>query len=149
MIQEGQTTTVQTILLVEDDENIRELLTRYITMETDYEVLSMEGDAEVIERLAEIRAIKPVLFLLDYRLPTMTSLELYDILHKEVELQSVPAIIITAFRLNKKIERKLQERDITKLEKPFDLEDFLCFIEQTLLSNKSSVTDIRSIISDV
>ena len=148
MAQKEQPTSAKTILLVEDDENIRELLTRIITIETDYEVLFMNSDSEVIERLAEVRSIKPILFLLDYQLPTMTSLELYDILHKQKELQDVPTIIITAFQLDKQIERRLQERDIKKLEKPFDLEDFLSYIEQTLLSNKSSVTDIRSIIRD-
>lgn len=87
MTQSQQPTSAKTILLVEDDENIRELLTRVITIETDDEVLSMKCDAEVIERLSEVRVIKPVLFLLSY-------------------------------------------------------------IAQTLLSNRSSVTDIRSIIPD-
>lgn len=152
MTLEEQPTTPKTILLVEDDEAISELLTHIITMETDYNVLTMSSDAEVITRLAEIQEIKPVLFLLDYQLPTMTSLELYDILHKQKGLESVPTIIITALQFNEYLERRLQERNVTKLEKPFDLEDFLCYIEQTLMSipstsNTPSMTAIRTIIS--
>jgi CheY-like chemotaxis protein len=131
MTQEADQSTAQTILLVEDDEEMRELLRSALSMETDYEVLTMSSDAETLQRLAEVRSVKPLLFLLDFRLPTMTGLELNDVLHKQRGLKNVPAIIITAFQLNKEIERRLQERNITKLEKPFDLEDFLCYIEQT------------------
>ena len=131
MTQEADQSTAQTILLVEDDEEMRELLLSALSMETDYKVLTMSSDAETLQRLAEVRSVKPLLFLLDFRLPTMTGLELNDILRKQRGLKHVPAIIITAFKLNKEIERRLQERNITKLEKPFDLEDFLCYIEQT------------------
>lgn len=141
MTQEADQTTAQTILLVEDDEEIRELLLSTLSMETDYEVLTMSSDAETIQRLAEVRSVKPQLILLDFRLPTMTGLELIDILRKQRGLKNVPAIIITAFKLNKEIESRLQEQNITKLEKPFDLEEFLCYIEQALLSQRSAVTD--------
>ena len=141
MTQEADQTTAQTILLVEDDKGIRELLLSALSMETDYEVLTMSSDTETIQRLAEVRSVKPQLILLDFRLPTMTGLELIDILHKQRGLKNVPAIIITAFKLNKEIEGRLQEQNITKLEKPFDLEEFLCYIEQALLSQRSAVTD--------
>ena len=146
MAQEMHQTTAKTILLVEDDEDIRELLLRTFTIETDYEVLALKSDAETIRRLDEVLNLKPVLFLLNYRLPTMTGLELYDILHAQRGLQNVPAIIISAFQLTKSIKRRLQVRDITLLEKPFDLEDFLSFIEQTLLSQQSAIADIRELL---
>lgn len=146
MAQEMQQTTSKTILLVEDDEDIRELLLRTFTIETDYQVLALRSDAETIERLPEILTLKPVLFLLNYRLPTMTGLELYDILHAQRGLQNVPAIIISAFQLTKNIKRRLHARDITLLEKPFDLEDFLCYIEQILLSQRSAMADIQALL---
>lgn len=146
MAQEMHQTPAKTILLVEDDEDIRELLLRTFTIETDYEVLALKSDAETIRRLDEVLTLKPVLFLLNYRLPTMTGLELYDILHAQRGLQNVPAIIISAFQLTKSIKRRLQVRDITLLEKPFDLEDFLSFIEQTLLSQQSAIADIRELL---
>jgi DNA-binding NtrC family response regulator len=146
MTQEANQSKANTIVLVEDDEDIRELLLRTITMETEYEVVAMRSDGEMIERLPEVRALKPVLFLLDYRLPTMTGLDLYDLLHTQRDLESVPAIIMTAFRFKKDVVRKLHERDVTMLEKPFDLEDFLCYIEQTLLSQRTVVTDIRALL---
>jgi CheY-like chemotaxis protein len=146
MTQDMHQSTAKTILLVEDDADIRELLLRTFTIETDYEVLTMRSGAETIERLAEVLTLKPVLFILNYRLPTMTGLELYDILHAQPGLQNVPAIIISAFQLTKNIKRRLHARGITLLEKPFDLEDFLCYIEQTLLSQQSAIADIRDLL---
>lgn len=146
MAQEMHQTTAKTILLVEDDEDIRELLLHAFTIETDYEVLAMKNGAETIRRLDEVFNLKPVLFLLNYRLPTMTGLELYDILHAQRGLQNVPAIIISAFQLTKNIKRRLHAREITLLEKPFDIEDFLCYIEQTLLSQRSAIADIRALL---
>jgi CheY-like chemotaxis protein len=85
MSHETHQTTAKTILFVEDDEDIRELLLRTFTIETDYQVLALRSDAETIERLPEILTLKPVLFLLNYHLPMMTGLELYDILHAQQE----------------------------------------------------------------
>ena len=146
MAQEMHQTTAKTILLVEDDEDIRELLLRTFSIETDYEVLALKSGAETIRRLDEVLNLKPVLFLLNYRLPTMTGLELYGILHAQQGLQNVPAIIISAFQLTKSIKSRLHARDIMLLEKPFDLEDFLSFIEQTLLSQQSAIADIRELL---
>lgn len=148
MTQEAQQGPAKTILLVEDDDSIRGLLTSVITSETDYQVLPMSSDAEVFQRLDEVRAIKPVLLLLDYRLPTMTGLGVYDHLHALEELKDIPALIITAYQLNEDIEARLRERDIAKLEKPFDLEDFLSYIEQTIRMNQISVADIRAIVPE-
>jgi CheY-like chemotaxis protein len=76
----------------------------------------------------------------------MTGLDLCDLLHAQRGLENVPAIIMTASRFKKNIESRLLEREITMLEKPFDLEDFLCYIEQTLLSQRTVVTDIRALL---
>jgi DNA-binding NtrC family response regulator len=132
MAQDAQRTTDKTILLVEDDEDTREFLTLTITTETPYRVFSMENSFDVLQRLDEVRAIKPVLLLLDYRLPSMTALDLYEQLHGIAELGNVQTLVITADPLDEDTKHMLKERSITLLEKPFDIDDLIHYIEQAV-----------------
>jgi two-component system, OmpR family, alkaline phosphatase synthesis response regulator PhoP len=132
MAQDAQRRTDKTILLVEDDEDTREFLTLAITTETPYHVFSMENGFDVLQRLDEVRAIKPMLLLLDYRLPSMTALDLYEQLHAIAELGNVPALVITADPLDEGTKRMLKERSVALLEKPFDIDDLIHSIEQTI-----------------
>ena len=67
--------------------------------------------------------VKPQLFLLDYYLPDMSGIILYDRLHARKELEAVPALIIGASL--KGVE------DAIKL---FDLDAFLSTIESLFAS---------------
>jgi CheY-like chemotaxis protein len=116
---------VKSILLVEDDESIGEVLVQAITQETSYIVtLARNGQ----DALKSVEQIKPQLLILDYQLPRMNGLELYDRLHDMQELQDVPTIMISA-RLPR---QELKKRQITAMNKPIDLDDFLQTIEQFL-----------------
>jgi CheY-like chemotaxis protein len=118
-------TAVKSILLVEDDESIGEVLVQAITQETSYIVtLARNGQ----DALKSVEQIKPQLLILDYQLPRMNGLELYDRLHDMQELQDVPTIMISA-RLPR---QELKKRQITAMNKPIDLDDFLQTIEQFL-----------------
>jgi CheY-like chemotaxis protein len=132
MSQNAQRTTDKTILLVEDDEDTREFLTLAITTETPYHVFSMENGFDVLQRLDEVRVIRPMLLLLDYRLPSMTALDLYEQLHTIAELGNVPALVITADPLDEGTKRMLKERSVALLEKPFNIDDLIHSIEQAI-----------------
>ena len=123
----------QVILVVEDDESIRELLSVCIETETPYRVLSMESAEETLQRIEEIKAARPILFILDYFLPTMTAFHLYDRLHILKELAPVPALILTAASPNLGIDAAVAERELAMLAKPFDVDELLDCIEQGLL----------------
>lgn len=117
--------SVKTILLVEDDANIGEVLMQAITQETSYlAILVSDG----YEALKVVEGIKPSLFLLDYQLPRMNGIELYDQLHAIEALAHVPAIMMSA-RLP---HQDLKKRAILGMNKPIDLDDFLLTIEQLL-----------------
>jgi DNA-binding response OmpR family regulator len=114
------------ILLVEDDSNIGEVLVQAITQETPYlAVLVSDG----FEALKMVESIKPGLFILDYQLPRMNGIELYDKLHAIEALANVPAIMVSA-RLPYK---ELEKRKILGMNKPIDLDDFLQTLDQFLL----------------
>ena len=119
-----------TLLVVEDDDFIRELFSITIESETPYHVRLFPGGRAAIQSIEEIVALRPLLFILDYALPGMTGIELYDLLHGIPALRSVPAIITTARYLNETISQALIERKITFLEKPFEIEELLQSIEQ-------------------
>ena len=49
-----------------------------------------------LHALHMVDMLKPVLFLFDYRLPTLDGIELYDQLHKRKGLANIPTIMINA-----------------------------------------------------
>jgi len=113
------------ILLVEDDINIGEVLIQAIDQETSYKAMLA---ADSLEALKLVEDIRPDLFILDYQLPHMNGIELYDKLHAIERLAHIPAIMMSA-RLPK---QELEKRNIVAMNKPIDLDDFLQTIDQFL-----------------
>ncbi len=117
--------TVKTILLVEDDSNIGEVFEQVITQETPYLVM-LAGDGLIA--LDMVKSIKPSLFILDYQLPHMNGIQLYDRLHAIKELEQVPAMMMSA-----SLPRaELEQRTILGMNKPIDLDEFLQTIERLI-----------------
>ncbi len=84
---------VKMILVVEDDAGIGSFLVQAITQETPYLALLVSDGFQALNAVANV---KPSLFILDYQLPRMNGIELYDRLHTTKEMEHVPAIIISA-----------------------------------------------------
>lgn len=116
----------QTILLVEDDEDISFFMTQVLASETPYEAVRVPDATSALE---VVDAIKPDLFILDYRLPDLNGLELSDRLHSIEGLETVPTMMISANILPR---NELQQRHITYLKKPFDLSRLLATVEKLL-----------------
>src|SRR5205823_515672 len=102
-----------------------------IHTETPYQVRAFQNAREVLQRLDEMKALCPALFLLDYYLSSMTALDLYDHLHAVEGLESVPAIVITASLIND-LEPEFARRNIPLFYKPFELDEFLAALERCL-----------------
>ncbi len=117
----------KTILVVENDESIGELLVLTIKQETHFKAQLVVSANEAL-RVA--RQTIPHLFLLDYHLSSMTGIQLYDQLHRQPGLQHIPAILMSASL--ERYEQEIKSRNITGLSKPFDLDDFIHIIEQAL-----------------
>ena len=120
-----ESSSLKTILLVEDDVPIGEVLVQAITQETTHiTVVAQSGE----EALRLIKSIKPSLLILDYRLPGITGLEVYDAIHSLEEFVDVPAMMISA----QLPTNELKKRKITGMNKPLDLDEFLQTIERLL-----------------
>ena len=120
----------KSILIVEDDTAIGELLVLALAHETPYRPVLAANEQEALHAIEEV---KPALVLLDNHLPQTTGIEMYDHLHARNELRTVPAIVMSA-NLPK---YELAQRHLVGIEKPFDLDDLLQTIEHVLASSST------------
>ena len=117
--------TRKTVLVVEDDTGIGSFLVQAIKQETSYHAL-LATDA--FQALQVINEIRPHLFILDYLLPRMNGIELYDQLRMIQGLEDIPAIMISA-RLPK---HEIEKRSLIGMSKPFELGELLDTIEHLI-----------------
>src|SRR5579859_3370557 len=100
-----------TILIVEDDADIAQFLQQLIEEETPYHTTVIDNGQTALEQAPQIN---PCLLLLDYRLPKLNGLELYDRLQQSEATRGVPAIMMSATLPVKELE----QRGIYQIRKP-------------------------------
>lgn len=122
VLGEGQE-RVKLILMVEDDVDIGALLELTIVQETLHQPLLVTSGFQALQLIHDVT---PDLLLLDYQLPGMNGIELYDRLHASKGLEEIPAIMVSA-RLPR---QELTKRSIVGMSKPLDLDELLETIEQ-------------------
>lgn len=115
----------KTILVVEDDQEIGHMIVLTLSQETPYQAHLVQNGSDALHL---VQSMIPILFLLDYHLPGITGIQLYDQLHTIKELEAIPAIIISA---NLPLY-ELKKRQIVGLRKPFDIDKLLSTIERIL-----------------
>ena len=123
-----ETKTSPIILIVEDDPAIGEVISTIIIQETSYQSCIVESGNDALRLLQTLR---PEVIILDYRLPDMTGIDLYDRLQASDELRNIPVLLASASNHQDEIEK----RDILMIDKPFDIDDLLDAIQQCVLAN--------------
>lgn len=108
----------KTILIVEDDEDISDFIAIAIASETPYQTVQV-GDGFHAHQW--IKSHTPALILLDYRLPGMNGLELYDSLSAKKALLSIPIVMMSA----NAPDAEIKKRNLPLLRKPFELDELL------------------------
>jgi DNA-binding response OmpR family regulator len=111
------------ILVVEDDDANAEVLLRVLVQETGY-LVHIAPDARVALQL--INQITPDLFILNYRLPTMTGIELYDALHTHPRFNQTPALILSTCL--EQYHEEIESHQLLALAKPFGVDELLSLI---------------------
>jgi DNA-binding NtrC family response regulator len=117
------------ILIVEDDEGIGQFLQQLIEEETPFQTVLISNGKVALE---EAPSLKPCLLLLDYWLPGMNGLELYDRLQRFDQTRDTPAIMMSAAL---PVE-ELNKRGIYQLRKPMDIGSVIRMITHALASHE-------------
>lgn len=125
--QEGLSQKVKTILVVEDDTAIGEFFIVTFQVVTPYQALLATNAEQALEI---VKTLVPDLFILDYALPGINGLELYERLHAQEQLSHIPVLLMSA----NISEQELKKRSpVTFIAKPFDLDALLQKIDDMLL----------------
>ena len=117
----------KTILIVDDDPTMGDLLKQAIAENTTYRAVWIAESDLVLETA---RHLHPSLILLDYIMPFMDGLQLYDHLQRIETMRNVPVILISASP-TLPFDR-LRERGIYILRKPFNVSDLLDMVAQLM-----------------
>jgi DNA-binding response OmpR family regulator len=117
------------ILMVEDDVQLQTMLADLIDQETPHLPIVV-GSGE--EALAIMDEIIPDLVVLDYLLPDMNGMALYDRLRQRTALREVPAFFLSANLTQATVFHQLDQRDLKALAKPFDVSVLLDWVEHEL-----------------
>src|SRR5690348_15501948 len=104
------------ILVIEDDASVGACLVEAITQETPYMAFLV---TEPDHALTVLREVTPDIILLDYLLPHMNGLDLYDYLHAYKPLKDIPVIMISASLPQQEVTR----RQLIGLQKPFEIDE--------------------------
>lgn len=123
-----------TILVVEDEYDIRELLKEFLT-EAGYDVVTAEDGLEALEKF---KSFNYNLIILDIMIPKIDGYVLCEIIRKE---SNVPIIMLTALDSE---ENQLKGFDLNiddYITKPFSMKVFLKRVEAVLRREKKILDD--------
>jgi two-component system chemotaxis response regulator CheY len=120
--------TKQTALVVDDDPDIRKLVTAYLK-KMGFQVANASDGRSAIKSLGEQ---KPTLLCLDLMLPESSGYDVCEHLLKTPELKSVRVLMISARTLpeDRALAEELGVRSY--LTKPFTQADFIRHVKETL-----------------
>jgi two-component system response regulator AtoC len=125
---------VNQILIIDDDQSIREILTLHLE-ERGFEVISADS-AEEGERLAAQSS--PVAVVLDVRLPDRSGLELVAGLR---QLTNAPVLMITAFHDMATTILAMKAGAFDYIQKPIDIRVFDSALDRALEERRVSSSD--------
>jgi len=110
------------ILLVEDDKSHGSMMYQLFRQETPHRVYATSDGQTAWEFLQHV---KPNLLVLDYLLPEMNGLMLYDRICAEESLHDIPVLMVSAALPSDEVKK----RGIVGFQKPFEIDNFLHAVE--------------------
>ena len=125
------------VLIVEDDRNIAELLQLYLEKEGYAVTIAGDGGAG----LTKFRAIKPDLVLLDVMMPVMDGWSVCRAIRAESQ---VPVIMLTAKGETDDKVTGLKNGADDYITKPFEMKEVLARIEAVLRRSSGTVTETKA-----
>jgi CheY-like chemotaxis protein len=131
--------TISTILVVEDEANVRKLVAINLTSR-GYKVIEAANGEEALARLHDQT---PSMMVLDIKLPDITGWEILNILDNDPSLPAdFPVLVMTASLGDAHIDLKPYPHVIEVLIKPFKTERLISTIQRTLRPNDSASVNL-------
>jgi putative two-component system response regulator len=110
-------TMADTVLVVDDDSNIREVLYNFLTLKGYEVVLAANGE----QALELAKCEMPKMILLDIKMPGIDGMETCKRLRADEKTRLIPIILITAYGASETEANDAGADDI--IYKPFDMKD--------------------------
>lgn len=127
-----------TLLIVEDDIDVAEMLTAYFRTQ-GYEVLAVNWGEDAIQTC---RSARPDLVILDIRLPDINGFEVAKRLRSYQRTQEIPIIFLTEKRDRADRMRGLELGADDYITKPFDIQELRLRVRNSLRrTSQSSLTN--------
>ncbi|MGO9482898.1 MAG: response regulator transcription factor [Candidatus Kryptoniota bacterium] len=127
---------METVLVVDDNPEIAALLKFKLTHSGYAVALAENGELG----LQAARTSPPDLIVLDVMMPVMNGLEALKILKTDVDLKSIPVIILTALSNESEIVKGLELGADDYIAKPFKVQEFVARIHAVLARCKMTNT---------
>jgi len=118
------------ILIIDDDRQLGLSFAKILSQEGYQPANAFSGQ----EGIEAVKTLSPELVILDIRLPDMSGLEVFAVIHEL--FPKLPVIIITAFGSTDTAIGAIQRGAYDYIYKPFDVPEMLLLIEKALLAGR-------------
>ena len=118
----------ETILIVDDSENNREMFEVYLEME-GYAVHFAENGKQ---GLLLAKTIMPDIILLDLMMPVMDGFQMLEALRKDPDLSDIPVMVLTVKTAPDNVVKALRIGADDYLKKPFDVDELIARINKLI-----------------
>jgi len=130
-MSEAETTTdSRAILVVEDSDEIRDLLS-LVLEEEGYRVISLKDGRDVVETA---RALQPVLVTLDLALPGKDGWAIARELQDDPETTDIPILVISAY--TRDLDAPIRRRVARVISKPFYIQQVVTEVADILTGRR-------------
>jgi len=121
---------MSSILIIDDDRQLGLSFAKILSQEGYQPANAFSGQ----EGIEAVKTLSPELVILDIRLPDMSGLEVFAVIHEL--FPKLPVIIITAFGSTDTAIGAIQRGAYDYIYKPFDVPEMLLLIEKALLAGR-------------
>lgn len=126
----------RTVLLAEDEERIRTLLTLYLE-KNNYKVITASDGAKALQLIEEKR---PDVVVLDILMPILSGIQVCKILRNDPTYQEIPILFLSSLNEKKSVIEGLDSGGDDYVTKPFDPNELVARVN-ALLRRSKKVTE--------
>ncbi len=110
------------IMIVDDEESIRELVNAVLSLE-GFEIIAAEDGQDCLEKL---KKTKPDLILMDMMMPGMSGRETIENIRKNPKTKNLKIVFLTVARFSETGKNTLEKMNVLDyITKPFDNNDLV------------------------